>query len=165
MDFLNSPPLRDWDVFMWQSLGILNVFNTLILKKKKVWKTKSFFKNLEYRFVVESTRIESVTFPCKTAISEANVKANRMGSTKWTYHKECSFTSNCFTFFENFISVEEPITNSWFEVPTTQMFIFILFVSAGVSFEGAFSLLVSLKPILVLPLEAISIQICHILWE
>ena len=29
--------------------------------------------------------IESETYPYKTALSEANVKANRMGSTKWTY--------------------------------------------------------------------------------
>ena len=33
---------------------------------------------------------------------------------------------------------------SWFDVPATQMSIFILSVSAGVLFEGAFSLWVSL---------------------
>ena len=30
---------------------------------------------------------------------------------------------------------------SWFEVSTTQMFIFVLFVSAGISFNDNFSLL------------------------
>ena len=35
---------------------------------------------------------------------------------------------------------------SWFDVPSTQMSIFILFASAGVWFEGAFSLWVSLIP-------------------
>ena len=33
---------------------------------------------------------------------------------------------------------------SWFDEPTTQMLIFVLFVSAGVLFDGAFSLWVSL---------------------
>ena len=80
---------------MWQSVEILNVFNTLTLKQI-FWKTKTFFKKLEYRFLVESTKIENASFPYKTAISEANVKTNRMVSTKWTYHKERSFASNCF---------------------------------------------------------------------
>ena len=45
-------------------------------------------KKLEYRFLVESIKIENVTFPYKTALSEANVKANRIWSTKRTYDKE-----------------------------------------------------------------------------
>ena len=49
-------------------------------------------------FLVESTKIEKASFPYKFAISEANVKTNRMVSTKWTYHKERSFVSNCFNF-------------------------------------------------------------------
>ena len=32
------------------------------------------FKKLEYRFLVESTKIENASFPYKTAISEANAK-------------------------------------------------------------------------------------------
>ena len=36
------------------------------------------------------------------------------------------------------------LIKSWFDVPTTQMFISITFVSAGALFEGAFSLWVSL---------------------
>ena len=41
---------------------------------------------MEYRFLVKSTKIENTTFPYKTALSEVNVKTNRMGNTKWTYH-------------------------------------------------------------------------------
>ena len=52
---------------------------------------KTFFKRLEYRFLVESTKIKNASFPYKTAISEANVKTNKMVTTKWTYHKERSF--------------------------------------------------------------------------
>ena len=96
--------LRDQYVFMWQSVKILNDFDTLTLKQI-FWKTKTFFKKLEYRSLVESTKIENASFLYKTALSEANVKTNSMVSTKWTYHKERSFTSNYFIFFENFVSV------------------------------------------------------------
>ena len=61
---------------MQQPVKILNVFNTLTLKQI-FWKTKTFFKKLEYRFLVESTKIENASFPYKTAMSEANIK------TKW----------------------------------------------------------------------------------
>ena len=52
------------------------------------------------------TEIESATFPNKTALSGANIKTNGMGSTKWIHHKERSFVSDYFIFFENFVSVE-----------------------------------------------------------
>ena len=61
---------------------------------------QTLFKKLEYRFLVESTKIDNITFPYKTALSEASVKTNRMGSTKWTYYKEQSFVSNHFPFLE-----------------------------------------------------------------
>ena len=102
MDFQNSPlpppppppHLRDQYVFMWQSVEIINVFDTL--KLKQIFsKTETFFKKLTYRFSVKSTKIEKALFPYKkTAISEANAKANKMLSTKWTYAKEWSFASN-----------------------------------------------------------------------
>ena len=56
--------LRDQHVLKWQSVEILNLFS----------KTKSFFKKLEYSFLVESTKVENASFPYKTVISEANVK-------------------------------------------------------------------------------------------
>ena len=65
---------------MWQSLEILNVLNTVILKQIYK-KTKTFFKELEYRFLVESskilaenTNIENATFPYKIVLTKANVK-------------------------------------------------------------------------------------------
>ena len=84
---------------MWTSMEILNVVNTLILKQI-FWKTKTFFQKLEYRFLVESTRIENVSF------SAANVKTNRMMSTKCTYHKEQSFASNYFIFMKIFFQLK-----------------------------------------------------------
>ena len=55
---------------------------------------KTFFEKLDYYFLVESTKIEKASFPYKTAIPEANVKSNRMVTTKWTYNKKWSFSSN-----------------------------------------------------------------------
>ena len=56
---------------------------------------------MEYRFLVETTKIENKSFAFKTALSEANVKTNKMATTKWTYLKEWSFASNYFIFPEN----------------------------------------------------------------
>ena len=67
-------------------IGSLNIFNTVTLKHI-FWKTKTFFKKLEYGFLVESNRIENALFPYKSVMSKANVKTNRMVSTKWTILK------------------------------------------------------------------------------
>ena len=80
MDCQNSPPFER-SVMLCDYVKILNVFNTLTLK----WiflKTKTFFKKLEDRFLVESTAIENASLSYKTAISEVNVKTNRMMTTK-----------------------------------------------------------------------------------
>ena len=71
-------------------------------------------------------------------MSEANVKTNETVSKKWRNHKERVFPV-LLIFFENF-SLQEPIRKRWSDVTTTEMFIFILFASAGISFEGNFSL-------------------------
>ena len=63
--------LRDRHVFMWQTVKVSNFFNSLTLKQI-FWKTKTFFKKLEYRFLVETTKFENISFPFKTALSEAN---------------------------------------------------------------------------------------------
>ena len=49
---------------------------------------KTFFKKMEYGFLVETTKIENTSFPFKTSLSEAKIKKNRMLATKWTYNKE-----------------------------------------------------------------------------
>ena len=70
-------------------------FETNFLKKENL-----FQKNWGTVFLIESTEIENATFPYKTALSEANVKTNKMGNTKWTYHKERSFVTNYFMFLK-----------------------------------------------------------------
>ena len=67
-------------------------FETNFLKSVKP------FQETGVQFLAESTNIDNATFRYKTALSEANVKTNRMGSTKWTYHEEQSFGSNYFLF-------------------------------------------------------------------
>ena len=89
--------LRDRYVFMQNSLEILNVFNTLNLKQI-FWKTQILFKKLEYHFLVESAKIENLTFPYKPALLAAIVTTNRMGITKRTHHKERIVASNWFIF-------------------------------------------------------------------
>ena len=64
---------------------------------------ENFFQKSGVPFLVETTKIENTSFPFKTALSEVNVKANRIATTKWTYHKEWSFANNYFTFLENLL--------------------------------------------------------------
>ena len=66
---------------------------------------KTVFIKLKYSFLAESTKIENASFPYKTAISEANVKTNRMASTKWIYYKEGLFASNYFLVLKIFFSL------------------------------------------------------------
>ena len=79
--FKTALRLRDRHVFMWQIVKVSNVFNTLTLKRISSEK-KTFFKKLEYRFLFETSKIENTSFPFKMALSEANVKTNRMVTTK-----------------------------------------------------------------------------------
>ena len=125
--------LRDRHIFVWQPLRYLNIF----------WKTKTLFKNLERLFMVESAKIEKITFQYKTALWIADVKANRLGSTNWSISKNRTLPVTAL-FFRNYVSVYEPLVKSWFDVSTTQMTILIVFVSAGVLFERIYSLWVSL---------------------
>ena len=66
-------------------------------------KTKSFFIKLEYRFLVDTVKIQNTLFSFKTSLLEANVKTNRMATSKWTYHKEWIFATNYFIFLENLL--------------------------------------------------------------
>ena len=80
---------------MWESLEVLNDFNPLTLKQVFL-EIKNFLKKLEYPFLVESTTIKNAVFPYKTALPKSYVEINRMGSTKWTYHKKQSLATNYF---------------------------------------------------------------------
>ena len=85
---------------------------------------------MENRFLVESTEIETAAFPCKTALSEVNIKANGIG----TSYKELIWCTN------------------------KQISILILFRSVEVLIEDAFSLWVSLISSILLTRAYINIQ-------
>ena len=85
-------------------MKVSHVFNTLTLKQV-FWKTETFFKKLEYRILVEATKIENTSFPFKTSLLEANVKTNTMTAKKWTYRQVCSFGSNYLFFLENLFQI------------------------------------------------------------
>ena len=73
-DFSDSLPFERSLCFYVTITEIFEHFNILTWKK-----TKSFFKKLKYCFLVEITEIESATFPCKTARSEAMLKQIEWG--------------------------------------------------------------------------------------
>ena len=103
--FSKQPPFKRSAWFYLTISEHFKRFQYFITLKQIFWKTKTFFKKLEYCFLVESIKIESASFPYKTAISEANVinaivKTNKMVTTKWTYHIERSFASNYFIFLK-----------------------------------------------------------------
>ena len=92
--------LRDWHVCMWQSVKVLTVFDILNLIQN-FSRTKFFLKKLEHRFLVETSKTENTSFSFKTAMSEANLKTNKMAIIKLTYHKDGSFATNYLIFLEN----------------------------------------------------------------
>ena len=95
-NFQNSSPFERSTCFYMTISGNFERFHYLNFEPFTFWKTKTF-KKLYYRFLIESTKIENASFPYKTAISEANVKTNRIVSTSWTYQKkDWSFTSDYF---------------------------------------------------------------------
>ena len=69
-----------------------------------IWKRKAFFKKLGNLFLFESTKIENTSFPYKTAISEVNVKVNRMVTTKNAITKNGVLPVTTL-FFKKFVSV------------------------------------------------------------
>ena len=88
---------------MWQSVETSNVFNTLVLREI-FWKTKDHFKKLDYRFLVESTKIENASFLYKLPYQKPMLK-----QIEW-WLQDGHITKNGLLpvttlLFENFVSV------------------------------------------------------------
>ena len=79
----------------WKFLTLLN-FEINVMENKKLFQKSGSTKSTK----IESTKIENTAFPYKTTLSEANVKANKAGNKKVTYHKKRSFASNYFIFLK-----------------------------------------------------------------
>ena len=65
------------------------------------WKTKTFFKKLEYRFLVESTKIENISFPYKSFISQASVKYKMDLSQKQSFYQQLNYFLKILFQFKN----------------------------------------------------------------
>ena len=81
---------------------------------------------------------DNPTYRNKTSLTEASIKAERIESTKWINWIERSFASNYFI-FSFFFPIYCPLRKNWFDVATTQMYIFIFFVGGGVLLRMLFS--------------------------
>ena len=100
MDFQNSLPFEKSACLYVAVTGNFKRFQYFNFETDFL-ENENLFQKLEYRFLVESTKIENALFPYKTLISEAKVQTNKMVTTKWTYQKERSFISNYFIFLKN----------------------------------------------------------------
>ena len=89
--------LRDRHVFMWQSLGILNLFNTLTLKQF-FWKTQIRYKKLKCRFFSWKYQDWKRNSSIQNSFRSQIVVQNR----HIISYLERSFASNYFTFSEIF---------------------------------------------------------------
>ena len=99
LGFLKQPSIWEVDIFLCDNDWKFWTFSALSLWNKFTEKRKSLYKRLEYRFLVESTKIENATSPCITALSEANVKTNRMESSKRMCIKSRGLEVTVFFFF------------------------------------------------------------------
>ena len=98
-DFQNSPPFERsvcFYVTISEHFEHFQYFNF----ETDFLENENFFKKLEFHFLFERNKTEKASFPYKTAISEASVKTNRKVAKKWAYHRERSFSSNCFIFLK-----------------------------------------------------------------
>ena len=78
-------PLRDRHVFISESFKRFQYFNF----ETNFLENKNLFEKLNYRFLAEATKPRSHIIPIqKCSVRSQYVKANRMATTKWTYHKE-----------------------------------------------------------------------------
>ena len=68
MDFQNSPPFEGLACFYVAISESFRRFQYFLILKQIFWKTKTFFKKLEYLILVEVTKIENTSFPFKTAL-------------------------------------------------------------------------------------------------
>ena len=134
--------LRVPQIFMWQSLQILNIFNASILKQV-FWKTKTFLKILITVFQLKLLLLKAQYFHTKLPYRKLRLRQMEWGLKIGLIAKNAVLPLTTL-FFEDLISVKEPLINSWFDAPISRMHIFILFVSAWVLFEGVFSLWESL---------------------
>ena len=115
-------------------MEILNAFNTLTLKHI-FWKMKTTFKKLGTVFQLKVLWLKTQYFHTKLRCQKP-----MLWQIEWKVQMDLAQkTEFChwqLSFFENSFSLWQYLTNSLFNVPTTQVSIIILFVTVEVLFEG-----------------------------
>ena len=96
--------LRDRHVTICESFKRFQYFNV----ETNFLENENLFQKIWVLFFSWNHKIENTSCPFKTVLSEANLKTNRMVTTKWTYHKEWSFATSL---FGKSVSVLEPLTD------------------------------------------------------
>ena len=92
---------------MRQSVKVSNVFNTLT-SKPIFWKTKIFFKKLDYCFLIETTKIKNNHFHSKLLCQKSMLR-----KIEWRLQNEPVTKSGILPvttlFFGKFVPVLEPL--------------------------------------------------------
>ena len=120
------------------NFGRFHYFNSEInCLKIESFSQKTGVSFLNWKYSNWKRNISTQNYPVRSQCWDKNNWEYKMDLSE----KKRSFASNCFIFFFfwKFCFSLEPLTKSFFDVWTTQMSVFILFVSAGVLFEGGFS--------------------------
>ena len=150
-DFRNSLPFQRLERFYVTNIEDFERFQCFNFKTNLGKNKTAFSKNWSYHFLVGSTRMESTLFPYGTVTSEADVKTNRMRSTKWNYHTERSVSSNYSILLKNLFQFKnflKRVDLMYQLLQCTAMYLQFdvhirafrkRYLSAGVLFERAFS--------------------------
>ena len=109
--------------FTRKSLQILYVLNTLTLKNI-FWKAKIIFKNLEYSFLIESTKLKAEHFHTKLPCQKPMLRQIECGVQNGLSQRT-GFSLDTTLFLWTFVWVIGLFVKNWFDVPTTQMSLFI----------------------------------------
>ena len=90
-------------MFLSSNQGNFECFRHFNFETKFLEKENFSKKKIEYNLLVESTKIENASFAHKNALQKANVKTNRIVSSKWTTKNGVLPVTT--SFFGNFVSV------------------------------------------------------------
>ena len=122
---------------MWQSLEILNVFNTFTLKWI-FWETETFFKKLEYRFSLKALRLKVQHFLTKLPRQKKPMSRKIERGVQNGPVIKSGVLPVTILFFWRFCFSLRTTYKELIWCTNYQMSILILFIGAGVLFQGAF---------------------------
>ena len=120
-------------------------FSILYLWNKFSGKWNSFSKTGVSIFYLKALRLKTHHFHTKLTYQKPMLQQIELWVQNGPIRKNGVWPVTTLYFWKICFSLKEPLIKRWFDVPTTQMPIFVHFVGAGILFDGTFSLWVSLK--------------------